>query len=132
VWRNNFGTSPGLGGGGGAGAVARSVDVAIAKSAVMETVAEESPESPAAIFVTFDDVNSLQMTDRSSAVDGRAPNSQPTFDNLLLAATRHVESQSSATLDDVFAELSAESRTTDSELLALLAGDALGLPNLPL
>lgn len=133
VWRNNFGASLGLGGGAGAGSAAESVDVAPTESvARLSAVAENSVQSSAAVFIPFGNMLSSTSEVFTCEFGEPTPGKSSGFYELLLAATRPIENRISATLDDVFAELSPGAVKTDSELLGLLAGDALGLPKLPL
>ena len=100
--------------------------------------AADAVESPLTFFVTADTLPSLSGTTGSFAYSRSLGSGRSAFDNLLLAAARPASSRpADTTLDQAFDELASDFSNndfyaTDAELLAVLADDALGLPDLSL
>ena len=132
VWRDNMGTSLGLG--SGAGSIAATEQLAANDSSAAElTDAAGAVELPLTFFVAADTLPSVAGTTSSLAYSLSMGGGRSAFDNLLLAAERPTSSRpADTTLDQAFDELASDFSATDSELIAVLADDVLGLPDLSL
>ncbi len=121
VWRDHLGAtlSPGAGAGAAALAIATEPEVEI-----------EVAASQLLVFVSSDSLPTLSLAtptvySRRTAIAGRGG-----FDNLLVAAMRTASSRISEQSLDVALDSFAPSDHTDGELLAVLAADIAGIPDM--